>query len=321
MRFGRSAAMTLVLAIHLLLPIILIGSLWVRDYGSIASWLIQLAVSGSGIAAIFLMGSWAFASFYLRYVQVGLFVVAALLSFFRVRYLLFFAEKGFGQWVEGGLGLVLAMVFLYLIAGAIRSRYYPEIPIDLSLPFQNGVYAVFEGGNGKASPLMNYHYTASIHKGAGVNRSMKYAVDITRLGIWGNDAKGILPPENEEYGIFNEVVYSPFDGEVVDTVDQWPNNTPWSGEGPYNLGNHVLIRSEDVYVLMGHLQEGSLRVRAGDKVQKGQAIAKVGNSGWTTQPHLHIQSMKVSDGSFWSTEGLPILFDGKNAVKNALFFK
>ena len=221
----------------------------------------------------------------------------------------------------GGLGLALAMVCLYLIAGAIRSRYYPEMPIDLSFPFQNGVYAVFEGGNGKASPLMNYHYTASVHKGAGANRSMKYAVDITRLGVWGNDANGILPPENEKYWIFNEVVYSPLDGEVVDTVDQWPNNTPWSGEGPYNLGNHVLIKSEDVYVLMGHLQEGSLRVSAENAVQKGQAIAKVGNSGWTTQHHLHIQSMKVSEGSFWSAEGIPILFDGKNAVKNALFFK
>jgi murein DD-endopeptidase MepM/ murein hydrolase activator NlpD len=72
---------------------------------------------------------------------------------------------------------------------------------------------------------------------------------------------------------------------------------------------------------MGYLQEGSLRVSAGNAVQKGQAIAKVGNSGWTTQPHLHIQSMKVSEGSFWSAEGIPILFDGKNAVKNALFFK
>ena len=209
------------------------------------------------------------------------------------------------------MGLVLTVVFLYLIAGAIRSRYYPEIPIDLSLPFQNGVYAVFEGGNGKASPLINYHYTASIHKGAGVNRSMKYAVDMTRLGIWGNDARELLPQENEKYWIFNEVVYSPLDGEVVDVVDQWPNNTPWSGEGPYNLGNHVLIRSEDVYVLMGHLQEGSPRVRAGDKVQKRQAIAKVGNSGWTTQPHLHIQSMKVSDGSFGQQKDCRFFLMGK----------
>ncbi len=175
--------MTLVLTIHLFLPVILIGLLWIRNYGSIVSWLIQLAISGSCIAAIFLMGAWAFASFYLRYAQVAVFGVAALLSFFRVRHLLFSTEKGFGGWVGGGLDLALAMVFLYLIAGAIRSRYYPEMPIDLSFPFQNGVYAVFEGGNGEASSLMNCYDTASVHKGAGVNRSMKYAVDITRLGV------------------------------------------------------------------------------------------------------------------------------------------
>lgn len=72
---------------------------------------------------------------------------------------------------------------------------------------------------------------------------------------------------------------------------------------------------------MGHLQNGSIQVRAGEMVKQGQPIAKTGNSGWTTQPHIHIQAMKMTQGSFWFAEGLPIYFDGKNPVKNTLFFK
>ncbi len=99
------------------------------------------------------------------------------------------------------------------------------------------------GGNGRASSLMNYHYGSSVHKGASVNRSMKYAVDVTKLSIWGNDANGILPRENAKYAIFNEVLYSPCDGEIFDVVDQWDNNVPFGEKAPYNVGNHIVIKT------------------------------------------------------------------------------
>jgi murein DD-endopeptidase MepM/ murein hydrolase activator NlpD len=168
---------------------------------------------------------------------------------------------------------------------------------------------------------MNYHYGSSMHKGASVNRSMKYAVDVTKLSMWGNDANGILPRDNTKYAIFNQVLYSPCDGEVFDVVDQWDNNLPFGEKAPYNDGNHIVIKTSNFYVLMGHLQKGSITVKVGDQVKQGQPIAKAGNSGWTLQPHTHIQAMKLSPGSFWAAEGLPIYFDGKNTVKNTLFFK
>ena len=205
--------------------------------------------------------------------------------------------------------------------GAVRSHFYDETPVNLTFPFKSGVYAVFEGGNGRFSALMNYHYGSSMHKGAVTNLSMRYAVDITKLTRWGNDAKGFLPMHNERYAVFNQVVYCPCDGEVSEVDDKWPNETPWSGTPPYNVGNHVLITSKDFGVLMGHMENGSIMVKVGDAVKKGQPIATAGNSGWTSQPHLHIQAMKTSTGSFWSWEGMPISFDGRNPVKNSLFFE
>jgi Peptidase family M23 len=321
MRLTYLTAMTLLLITHLLIPVVLIYWTWTRQNFSGMGWLWQILTFALYLVFIFLVGSWALVSFYLRYAFPALFIVAGTLSYFRAKTLPFWPEKSIMAWTGIGAGWVIAGFLIFFIVGAMRSYYFDEKPVDLAFPLKNGVYAVFEGGNGKASSLMNYHYGGATHQRAGVNRSMKYAVDITKLSIWGNDAHGFLPKENEKYVIFNEVVYSPCEGQVFDVIDQWPNETPWGDKAPYNVGNRIVIQSGDFLVLMGHLQRGSIQVKAGERVKKGQPIAKVGNSGWTQQPHLHIQAMKMSTGSFWSGEGLPIYLDGKNAVKNTLFFK
>jgi hypothetical protein len=181
------------------------------------------------------------------------------------------------------------------------------------------------GSGDKASELAALaalkRFGPATHGSSGVNRSMKYAADVTRLSSWGNDANGVFPQACEPYPVFNQAVYSPCDGEVREVSDEWPNETPWGGKGPYNLGNHILIESEGIYVLIGHLQKGSMLVASGSRVRIGEPIAKIGNSGWTSQPHMHIQAMKINVESYWKGEGLPIVFDGVNPVKNTLFFR
>jgi hypothetical protein len=321
MRFTHFQALALVVVIHLLVPLALALWTWRRSYTSVTGWGLQVLVLALYTVFVFLLGSWVFASFYLRYAIVVLSIVAAIRSFLKIGGIPSFVEAGFWGWIGRGAAVLVSIVLIYLIVGAIRSHIYDEPSVNLSLPFKNGVYAVFEGGNGRASFLMNYHYGSSTHSRSRINRSMKYAVDLTKLSMWGTDANGILPRQNERYVVFNEAVYSPCDGEVSDVVDQWPNEIPWSGQAPYNVGNHILIKSGNFYVLMGHLQKGSIMVKVGDRVKKGDPLAKVGNSGWTSQPHLHIQAMRIAKESFWRGEGLPIILDGKNPVKNTLFFK
>ncbi len=321
MRFSHLSAGTLIVMLHLVIPLILILWTWRRSYSSITALSVQVLVLMSYTAFIFLMGAWVYASFYLRYAILTLAVAVTIRSLIRVGNLPFFVKPHLLGWVTYCAGVVIIVALLYLVAGAIRSHFYDETPVHLGFPFKNGTYAVFEGGNGKASSLMNYHYGASIHKGARTNLSMRYAVDITKVTRWGNDADGFLPMQNDKYAVFNQVVYSPCDGEVSEVEDKWPNETPWSGRAPYNVGNHILITSNGFGVLMGHLQKGGMLVKLGDRVTKGQPLAQAGNSGWTSQPHLHIQAMKKSTGSFWGWEGIPIFFDGKNPVKNSLFFE
>lgn len=75
------------------------------------------------------------------------------------------------------------------------------------------------------------------------------------------------------------------------------------------LGNQVTIRGDDgAFATVAHLQRGSLRVRRGDRVAAGDVIAQCGNSGNTSEPHVHAQLMDRA--SVWTGQGLPLAFTG-----------
>jgi murein DD-endopeptidase MepM/ murein hydrolase activator NlpD len=82
-------------------------------------------------------------------------------------------------------------------------------------------------------------------------------------------------------------------------------------------GNHVILQLEDrgAYVVLAHLRAGSIRVRAGEPVTAGQEVAACGNSGNSTQPHLHIQAMDAADP--FAARGLPMSFRDYRARRRA----
>ncbi|MDT5219887.1 MAG: hypothetical protein QOF15_1992, partial [Mycobacterium sp.] len=74
-------------------------------------------------------------------------------------------------------------------------------------------------------------------------------------------------------------------------------------------GNHIILDIGDgVYAMYAHFIQGSLLVKPGDKVKKGQQIAKLGNTGNSNAPHLHFQLM--SGPSLLEADGLPYVLDG-----------
>jgi hypothetical protein len=74
------------------------------------------------------------------------------------------------------------------------------------------------------------------------------------------------------------------------------------------LGNHVVVAHDDgTYTTYAHLKRGSLRVDPGQRVEAGQAIAACGNSGNSTEPHLHFQVQDRS--SLLIAAGLPVTFE------------
>ncbi|WP_311259597.1 M23 family metallopeptidase [Microbacterium sp. WCS2018Hpa-9] len=74
---------------------------------------------------------------------------------------------------------------------------------------------------------------------------------------------------------------------------------------PGIAGNHVVIRCDGALVLLAHLRAGSVRPRLGDRVSVGEVIGECGNSGNSTEPHLHVQ---VSDSVEQNGRGIPLAF-------------
>lgn len=112
----------------------------------------------------------------------------------------------------------------------------------------------------------------------------------------------------EDTYTWSKPVYSPVSGDVIQSHDGIPDriricflydlvrlllNKPRESQGFGAFGgNHIMIQSGEVFVLLCHLKEASLRVKKGDRVTEGQEIAAAGNSGSSIQPHLHMQVMK-----------------------------
>jgi CubicO group peptidase (beta-lactamase class C family)/urea transporter len=96
----------------------------------------------------------------------------------------------------------------------------------------------------------------------------------------------------EDYYCFGVPVLAPVAGQVWRSETNLPDNVPGELEvrGGRNFGNYVLIRtSDDAFVLVGHLRQGSVAVAPGQWVEAGMPIGSCGNSGRSPQPHIHVQ--------------------------------
>jgi hypothetical protein len=143
-----------------------------------------------------------------------------------------------------------------------------------------GEWYVFWGGN---DVMSNYHYE---------HETQRYALDIIRTKeafSYNGDLK-----VNENYYAFGEPLYAAADGTVVDIKNDIPDNIPGVMNPEHPAGNNVVIDHENgEYSITGHIKEGSVAVKKGDKVKQGDLIGELGNSGNSSEAHLHFQ---VSDG-------------------------
>lgn len=159
-----------------------------------------------------------------------------------------------------------------------------------------------------------------------------HAVDLVHVPETGSDA-GRRPgerrgrswhPRPESFSGFGRPVVAVADGEVVRVRDWQPDARAFlgtlgavvfmllaafrelGGAGAV-LGNHVVIRiAPRRYAVVAHLRRGSVMVRRGDRVTAGQTIAECGNTGNTTEPHVHVQLSDSSHPAF--AAGVPMAF-------------
>ncbi len=143
--------------------------------------------------------------------------------------------------------------------------------------------------------------------------SQRFAYDLVKFGGNGRsfDGDGC---SLENYFCFDAPILAPADGVVVkvhDGIRDAPRvGTFWMDWLTRSLaGNFVLIKfAENEYGLLAHLKRGSIIVKPGQTVKQGQEIGRCGNSGNSTEPHLHFQFQNGK--SFYFNSGLPVKFSG-----------
>jgi hypothetical protein len=149
--------------------------------------------------------------------------------------------------------------------------------------------------------------------GEEITVAQRHAIDFVRMsrGLSTFSGNGRT---NKSYYIFGDPVFSMAAGEVVAARDGVAENLPGespSDPGPNGGGNFAEVDvGGGVHVVYAHLREGSVAVEVGDIVTRGQMLGRVGNTGSSSEPHLHIHVMDGPGGESGSdSDGLPYVFD------------
>jgi murein DD-endopeptidase MepM/ murein hydrolase activator NlpD len=194
----------------------------------------------------------------------------------------------------GALVLLVAGLALYFRVGTVRRP-----PVEVAAPVAGRWTAV----NSPADKVPSHGLHAY---------GQTYAIDLVHEPTEGSRPEfgagpAFRPPE--DFPAFGRPILAPADGTVVRahgrerdhrSRSSWPSLLYLLAEGSLReltgpsrvLGNHlVLDLGGGVYAVLAHLRRGSLRVAKGQRVAAGEQVAECGNSGNSTEPHLHFQLM------------------------------
>ena len=177
----------------------------------------------------------------------------------------------------------------------------------LRLPFE-GEWFVFWGGR----TLEQNHHAPS--------RSQRFAHDLVIMkdsATHTGEGKRL-----EDYYSYGQPVLAPAAGTVVWLEDGHPDQAIGSKDPAHAIGNGVIIdHGGNEYSLLAHFQPQSLKVKKGDKVRAGQVIARCGNSGNTSEPHIHYHLQNgpaLADADGLPAQFVDLVVDGKDTARAEL---
>jgi len=152
---------------------------------------------------------------------------------------------------------------------------FGEIYERISLPF-SGHWSVYQAFDDKWTHKGKYKYAYDFVK---YKEHKTYA----NAGLYASD-----------YYAFGESILSPVSGYVVSARDDLVDNIIGEVDRINNWGNFIIIKSDlGFYVEISHLMQYSLAFKTGDYIQINSVIAKCGNSGYSPEPHIHIQVQEL----------------------------
>lgn len=179
-------------------------------------------------------------------------------------------------------------------------------PVVLGPPLRGRGYIA---GDGCCDSIR--HVRALLPLDGRLHLAQRFAIDWEQIDAANTLVAGDLS-KPESYHIYGKPILAVADGTVVGTRDDLKDQTP--GALPANLpldeadGNFVVLDiGSGAFVNYAHMRPGSVKVKLGDRVKRGDVLGEVGNTGNSQAPHLHLH---VMDGpSPLASNGLPYVFE------------
>lgn len=206
------------------------------------------------------------------------------------------------QWTFDDAGRI-AGFFIRPVPRAAESSFLDyRTKADLRLPF-SGRWYVFWGGR---SVDDNYH---------AADKGQRFAYDfvIRRAGSTHTGDGAALA----DYRCWDAPVLAPAAGRVARSVDGLPDQAIGARDSANPAGNHVVLDlGNGEFAFLAHLRQGSVAVETGEAVARGQEVGRCGNSGNTSEPHLHFHLQ--TSATLGEGEGLPAQFRNYTADGQAV---
>lgn len=265
---------------YIILPLFFIGIIAYKRQPNILIWLFTIISFGSVIVYLWATARWEIVSIYFRPIFPILYLIACVFGYKRIK-----KPKTPQKKIVLIFGIVLNLVVIVFISGlnwfSFKGYLTPVNTINLASPFHSGKQIVLHGGS---SPFTNGHFHV---------KPQNYALDIVGLNKLGMRSSSISGGSDlDNYVIFGESVYSPIDGKILIAVDKYDDQIPPKTDVENIAGNHILLESDGVEILLAHFKKGSIAVKKGDIVTTNTFLGQVGNSGNTSEPHLHLHVEK-----------------------------
>lgn len=303
------AAITVLTLAHLVVPVYFLYLLFRTKLSSrlhatsltwmVGAYLVLLWRGGAG---------WDWFGYYLPYIFMAAFITGTFVVMFRARALPW-APSERRPWFTIAFFTLIGAFLAQAIPSTLTAREYPaDKAVALAFPLRGGTFHISHGGS---NVTMNNHVNV---------RAQSYALDISALNTFGTRAEGLFPEDVQKYEIYGAEVLAPCSGEIIRARDGLPDQKPGDGDIENLEGNHVVLHCDGVSIEIAHLMPESVTVKTGDRVEAGQPLGQVGNSGNSSEPHLHIHAVsgRQTDPRMLGAKGepRPMLFDGRFLVRN-----
>lgn len=202
----------------------------------------------------------------------------------------------FSVWRITGFVLLLLLCFTGSLYTKYPSSYdHYKSKVAFRLPVDSALTVAWGGG----SEEENYHV---VHP----NQCWAYDMMVVKNGASHSGEGNKL----EDYYAYGLPILSPAAGKIVYALDSFPDMSIGEmGGGGINHaeGNHIIIEvAPKEFLVLCHLKPKSIVVKKGDIVAQGQHLALLGNSGNTSEPHIHIHLQSSTDD--FLSEGIPLYF-------------